>query len=121
MTDYYLDTYAIIEIIKGNENYKRFYKSKFFTSIYNLYELYYYLLRIHGKEIAKKYFFRFKKILINFNDNNIFLASEFKYNYSKRRVSYTDCLGYIISKDLNIKFLTGDKEFKDLENVEFVR
>ena len=40
--------------------------------------------------------------------------------YKKFDLSYADCLGYVISKKLNIRFLTGDKQFKDLPNVEFV-
>ncbi len=33
----------------------------------------------------------------------------------------TDCIGYIFAKQLGIKFLTGDKEFENLDNVEFVK
>ena len=33
----------------------------------------------------------------------------------------TDCIGYIMAKKLNIKFLTGDKEFENFLNVEFVK
>jgi predicted nucleic acid-binding protein len=119
--NYYLDTYAIIEIINGNKNYSRFLGESFSTSIFNLYELYYSLLRVYNKETAEKYFLRFKKVLINFNDNHIFMASELKLKYKKRGLSYTDCLGYVISKEKEIKFLTGDQEFKDLENVEYVK
>ena len=39
----------------------------------------------------------------------------------KRNVSMTDCVGYILAKQLGIKFLTGDKEFEHLDNVEFVK
>jgi len=39
----------------------------------------------------------------------------------KRNLSYVDCIGYIIAKQRNIKFLTGDKEFEYMENVEFVK
>ena len=39
----------------------------------------------------------------------------------KRNVSMTDCIGYILSKQLGIKFLTGDKEFENFPNVEFVK
>ena len=33
----------------------------------------------------------------------------------------TDCIGYILAKNIGIKFLTGDKEFENLDNVEFVK
>ena len=35
--------------------------------------------------------------------------------------SIPDVMGYIIAKKYNAKFLTGDKEFKDVPNVEFVK
>lgn len=120
MTKYFLDTYALIEIIKGNQKYKKFLQEELSTSIFNLYELYYNLLRDFNEDTAKKYFLQFKQIIIHFEDSNIFQASKFKLKYKKRRFSYADCLGYSISTQKSMKFLTGDKEFKDIENVEFV-
>jgi hypothetical protein len=32
-----------------------------------------------------------------------------------------DALGYSYSRKLGIKFLTGDKEFSEMENVEYVK
>jgi len=36
-------------------------------------------------------------------------------------MSMADCISYIQSKEVGVKFLTGDKEFEDLDNVEFVK
>ena len=121
MKRYFLDTYAMIELIEGGENYRRFIGSKFYTSIFNLYELNYTLLRLYDDEIAARYFNRFKKNIIGFTDKNIFDASMFKHKYKKRKLSYADCIGYIVAKDNGMKFFTGDKEFEDLDNVEFVK
>ncbi len=121
MTNYFLDTYALISIIRGVEGYKKFLSSTFFTTIYNLYEFYYILLRDNGEEIAKKYYLEFKEIQLEIEDEHIFLASRFRLLYRKKKFSYADCLGYTIAIEKNIKFLTGDKEFEGLENVEFVR
>ena len=35
-------------------------------------------------------------------------------------VSYADALGYFLSKKMGIKFLTGDRTFRDLSGVEYV-
>jgi predicted nucleic acid-binding protein len=35
-------------------------------------------------------------------------------------ISYADALGYYLAQKANVKFLTGDKYFKDLQGVEFV-
>jgi len=44
-----------------------------------------------------------------------------KARQEERNLSLINCLGYVIAKRLGIKFLTGDREFKGLENVEFVK
>ena len=64
MVKYFLDTYALIEMIKGNKNYSFYSKAELFTSIFNLYELYYNLLREEGEEIARNYFSKFKSYKI---------------------------------------------------------
>ena len=46
---------------------------------------------------------------------------EFRYKNKKKKLSMTDCISYFQAKELGIKFLTGDKEFQNLENVEFVK
>lgn len=118
---YFLDTYALVEMIKGNEKYELYKNEELCTCIFNLYELYFNLLREKGKEIAQKYFFQFKEILIKFTDEEIFRASEFKLKFIKNNISYTDAIGYSIALENNMKFLTGDKEFRDMQNVEFVK
>ena len=71
--------------------------------------------------MAEHFFFKFKNNLLGFKDNEIFSASKFKLANIKRRISYSDAIGYIIAKENELKFLTGDKEFKDMDNVEFVK
>lgn len=121
MNSYFLDTYALIEIVKGNKSYRKFLDSELFTSIFNLYELYYALLRDYNKQIAKKFFEQFKNNVLQIRDRYIFEASKFKLQNRKQRLSYADCLGYTIASTYDMKFLTGDKEFKGKKNVEFVK
>ena len=40
---------------------------------------------------------------------------------TKRNLSIPDAVGYTVAKRLGIKFLTGDTDFEDMENVEFVK
>ncbi|MFW6282504.1 MAG: PIN domain-containing protein [Minisyncoccales bacterium] len=118
---YFLDTYALIEIIKGNKNYKKFLNKKFATSLYNLYELYFLLLKDFGEDKAKSYFYQFKDFILPMKDEYIFNASKFKLKKIKNKLSYADCLGYIMAIENNYMFLTGDKEFKKIKGVEFVK
>jgi hypothetical protein len=119
MTGYFLDTYALIEILRGNDSYKGFVELDMFTSIFNLYELHFILLRSFGKEVANKHFCGFRSIVIEIEDFDVFLASRFKLD--NKGVSYPDALGYAMAMNRELKFLTGDNFFKDLKNVEFVK
>ncbi len=121
MNNYFLDTYALIEIVKGHKNYQKFLDSELFTSIFNLYELYFSLLRDYNEKTARKFFEQFKSNVLQIKDEYIFEASKFKLQNKKQKLSYADCLGYAMTLAYNMKFLTGDKEFEGMENVEFVK
>lgn len=118
---YFLDTYALIEIIKNNENFKRFEDTINFTSFMNLLEVHYIIQREFGMEKADVIISKLKEIAVYIDIQDVKEASNFKFKYSKKNFSYIDCLGYAMALNRNIKFLTGDKEFEKLENVEFVK
>ncbi len=120
MQGYFLDSYALIEIVKGNKKYSDYIDLELYTSVFNLYEFYFALLRNYGEEIAKNIFYQLKKRILQVKDEHIFEASKFKLKNKEKCFSYTDCIGYIIALRYGIKFLTGDKEFRDIENVKFV-
>jgi hypothetical protein len=118
---FFFDSYALIEVYEGNPKYEKYKNVKIITSFLQAYETYYSLIRNGYNEEEIKEFFNFiKKFCINLNFEWIPESVRFRRIYVKRDLSYADCLGYIISKNLGVKFLTGDKEFKDLGNVEFV-
>ncbi len=119
---YFFDTYALYEIIHGSKNYEK-YKSEItiITTKLNLMELHYTILRLYGKDKADEAFENFKIYCIEINDAIIKEANELKLKYKDRRLSYVDCIGYILAKSRNIKFLTGDRGFEDLDNVEYVK
>lgn len=119
---FFFDTYALLEIISGNPNY-RIYMSgiSVITTKLNLMELHYCLLRTSGKTKADFYFDAFNEFCVKYNDDIVKEANELKLTFNKRDLSYVDCIGYVLAKRLGIKFLTGDKQFRDLDNVEFVK
>lgn len=118
---FFLDTYALVEIIKGNPHYKGFSSGECCTCILNLYELYYQLLRDFGKEFADQEYKRFSSIKIEIPEESIAHASLFKLKYKKQEISYADALGYMLAREHNLLFVTGDKEFKNIPHVEWVR
>jgi uncharacterized protein len=118
---YFFDTYAIVEILKNNPNYISFKDEQTIFTIFNLAELYLSILRDYNKEKADLVYEVYKSSIVEIPDKTLKGGMKFKQKYKKRRLSYTDCIGYIYAKDYNLKFLTGDKEFWNLPNVEFVK
>ncbi|MFH1588803.1 MAG: PIN domain-containing protein [Candidatus Diapherotrites archaeon] len=122
VTPYFFDTYAFFEIIEGNKNYKKFSEGiALITTKMNLMELYYGLAVSYGKKTAKKYFDKYQEYCIPISFDLIEKAMDFRLENKGRKLSYADCVGYVLAKDLGARFLTGDKEFKEMANVEFVK
>jgi len=118
---FFFDTYAIIELITGNKNYKKYADEPITTCILNIGELYLYHLRVYNRKVAREWNRKITPRLIEIDNNVITQAMEFKLLHRKANFSLPDCIGYTIAKMHNLKFLTGDRQFKGMNNVEFVR
>ncbi|MDO8468041.1 MAG: PIN domain-containing protein [Nanoarchaeota archaeon] len=119
--NYFFDTYAIIEILNQNPSYEK-YKDKIATiTIFNLSEIYYYCLNNLNSFGAEEIYNKYREAVVKVSDSIIKNAMMFRKNNKKKDLSYADCIGYIYASKNNIKFLTGDKEFKNMKNVEFVK
>lgn len=122
LENYFFDTYALYEIVEGNPNYARFTKGVgLVTTRLNLMEFYYAMLKEYGRETADKYYGFFVEYAVEVDDETIKQAMVFKWLNKSKRLSYVDCVGYMLAKKRGIKFLTGDKEFEDMEQVKFVK
>lgn len=119
---FFFDTYAIMEIFQGNENFKKYLKNDIITSKINILETYYHLLRTYDEKTANKYCDQLLGYVEEIKYDDIKLAAKKRIEFQAigHNVSFADCIGYAISQRLKIKFLTGDKEFKNIENVEWV-
>lgn len=118
---FFADTYALIELLKGNPSYKPYLDCMLVISKFNLIELYYHLLCDKDKKIADKEMKVYSKLEIPITYNAIKNGMEFKLKHKKEKLSYVDCIGYALALELGIKFLTGDQKFRDKDNVEFVK
>jgi len=74
-----------------------------------------------GREYADLIYDRLKRFCVEVDDKIIKNANLLKAHHKRRNLSYVDCIGYVIAKSRNIRFLTGDKEFSDMDNVEYVK
>ena len=114
------DTYAIIEIIKGNFNYEPYIDKKIIINNFIFAELCYNLIK--GNYPNADYFIdKHVRYIVSVKSSIIKEAMKFRYKNKKKKLSMTDCISYFMAQDLGIKFLTGDKEFEGLDNVEFVK
>jgi hypothetical protein len=95
------------------------------TTEFNVLELTYALFRDFGRDEAANVitFIRFKIEIVPTEDSDYLNASEFmpSANRTGKKLSLVEALGYSYSRKLGIKFLTGDKEFIEMENVEYVK
>ncbi len=118
---YFFDSYAIIELTNGNPRYARFSDEVITLTIFNLVEIVYSAFQQMGEEKAKEVYEKFFDCIQEIDEEIVFEALKLKQKYKKRDLSYADCLGYAFAKQRNLRFLTGDSKFEDVENVEFVK
>ena len=118
---YFFDSYAFFEILKSNKNYAKYESAEIITTKLNLFELYFGILREKGEFEAKEVLDLYYPFAVDIDSNILEEAAKLKNKLNKRNVSMTDCIGYCTALTLGIKFLTGDREFENLDNVEFVK
>lgn len=116
---YFFDTYAFFEIIRGNPAYKKYQNAVPITTILNIAELNYGLKKELGKATADNYAIKYSPFVANINTSDVISATDLKLK--NKKMSLADVIGYALANKLNVKFLTGDEQFRNMENVEFVK
>ena len=87
----------------------------------NIIEYVYFLLREKRNENLEEVFSELNAFAVDVENEILIEAAEMKHKYMKERLSFVDCIGYVLAKKHGVKFLTGDAKFKNKENVEFVK
>ncbi|HLC78594.1 MAG TPA: PIN domain-containing protein [Candidatus Nanoarchaeia archaeon] len=119
--EYFFDTYSIVEIINGNSGYEEYLGKPATITIFNLAEIYWVALREYTEEKANEIFSEYSKCVVKIPEEVLKDAIKFRKANKKKDLSYADCIGYIYALRNKMKFLTGDKEFEVMKNVEFVK
>ncbi len=124
---YVLDTYALIEIINENtkfQKYKIFFPNKVFIASTTFAEFYEIINeRSKDKNELMQITNPFKQFIKEITADIFIEAILFRKKHNretKGNMSFFDAVGYIFALKDNYLFLTGDKEFKNLPNVEFI-
>ena len=118
---YFFDTYAVIELVSGNSFYAKFINETPTITLFNLAEIYYSAINNLDEFKAEEIYEKYSCCVVHISDEILKEALKFRKKNKKRNLSYADCIGYIYALKNNLVFLTGDKEFENLENVEFVK
>ena len=114
-----LDTYALVEIAKGNPKFVNYLNSAFVLNDLTLAEFYLVLLREDGEKIADYWFKKLERYSLPVSKELLIEAIKFRYENRKTDISFFDAVGYIFSLKNGYLFVTGDKEFEKFTNVEF--
>jgi len=117
---YFFDTYSLFEITNRNENYRKYFEEEIITSTLNLAELFYGFLKEGKESLIPEWKGKIKKLISTIDIDTVTAAVAFKFHNRKKPFSFIDCMGYCLAKKLSLRFLTGDKEFDSMDNVEFV-
>lgn len=118
---YFLDTYAIYEMMDKNPDYEKYVGKSSRTSILNIAEIYYRILLDSDESVADEKTVPLFPFSLPIKPLTIRSAMLFRFRNKQKKLSYADCIGYTLAQEHGLKFLTGDKEFKDIPNVEFVK
>ncbi len=101
-------------------NYKNYIDGDMIINEFIFAEFCYQLLKDNVKN-PEEYLDELKLSIINPEPSVIWRAMKFRYKNKNRKMSMVDCISYVMAIELGVRFLTGDKEFQDLDNVEFIK
>ncbi|MBI5553671.1 MAG: PIN domain-containing protein [Candidatus Diapherotrites archaeon] len=118
---YFFDTYALLEWVAGNPAYEEYGKTPIYTGVFQLLEFAYITIRNSDLKTAEKEMNYIKANIVQVDQAALLTAAVFRYEYRAQKLSYADAIGYTLSRRNKLLFLTGDSQFKGLENVEFIK
>lgn len=117
---FFFDTYALVERQMGSPAYKPYSEMPVFTHQFNLYEFASAIMKAADETRARKELALLSPNPLEAELDDLLVASRFRLDRAKQRISYVDALGYTLARKHEMKFLTGDKAFKGVEGVELV-
>jgi predicted nucleic acid-binding protein len=119
---FFYDSYSVLAYLSDSPGYAAYFeKDTGVLTRLNLMEICHVILRAHGRRAAHEVLEAYSARDIEFSLLDVEGAMKLRHELRKLELSYADALGYHIAKKQGLKFLTGDKAFEGLPNVEFVR
>lgn len=115
-----LDTYALVEINNGNPKFANMLNEDAAITDMTMAEFYGYLYRKYDLKTADYWHRRLSFLCKPVSRDILIKAMVFRTDNSKHNFSFFDCVGYIFAVENGMEFVTGDREFKDKPQVEFL-
>lgn len=116
-----LDTYALVEIHNGNPLFSSLLNVDAVITDLTLAEFYGLIYRKHDKRTADYWYHKLQFFCKSVSLSILIKAIQFKVDNKKQRFSFFDCVGYIFSLENKMIFVTGDREFQEMDGVEFIK
>lgn len=127
METYFFDSCAVIEVLKSNPKFDKYKDENQTFTIFNLGEIFNYLIQNLDYQRALRIYYTLNSFVQPISDEVLIEAIKFRVEHNakltkkQKPLSYADAIGYIYSKQNNLKFLTCDNQFIGLPNVEYVK
>ena len=90
-----LDTYALVEIAKGNPKFAEYLNSDFVLTDLTLAEFYLVLFREDGEKVADYWFKKLERYSVSVSRDLLIEAVKFRYEHRKSDISFFDAIGYV--------------------------
>lgn len=116
-----LDTYALVEISNANSKFSSYLNEEFVITEITLAEFYAVILREFNEQTAEYWYKKLERYAVNVSRKILIESIKFRYANRKAGISFFDAVGYIFSLENGYSFVTGDKEFENFKNVEFIK
>ena len=116
-----LDAYALIEIANQNPVFAYLLNEDVVITDITMAEFYGNLYRKLGYQTAEYWYKKMSFFCVPVSRDLLVKAIRLRIDKRKQNLSFFDCVGYTYSVENNLQFVTGDKEFKELPNVEFIK
>lgn len=117
----YLDTYALVEISRGNPKFMQYAQEEFITSDITLSELYGVLLREFNERTAEFWLEKIKPYSEEVHLATMIAAIKLRRDVKNAKISFFDAVGYTFAKEKGAVFVTGDNDFKSMKDVELIK
>ena len=114
-----LDTYALVEISEGNPDFVAYLSEDITITELILAEFYALMLRRFGEKTALYWLRKLQPYAVKVEFDPLIDAMSFREKNKQKNLSFFDEVGYIFAVRNNFVFVTGDKEFEHLKQVEF--